>query len=232
MSQVELLFRLQHIDDETKAAKNRLSEVVRLQTASQKLLAARKLAEQAANQLNQRRARQTDLNLELSSLESKAKKSEQRLYSGSVKNPKELSDLQKEIESLSRRQDALEEELLEAMIGFEEAEVEDEEARDALQQVEAEWSQSQQNLRREQEELVQRIKELTAQREQLLSMITPGSLAAYEGALRRAGAPAVVALKNNRCRGCQVSVPATRVKAADEGKLVFCDSCSRILCPI
>jgi predicted nucleic acid-binding Zn-ribbon protein len=172
------------------------------------------------------------MNLELSSLESKAKRSEQRLYSGSVKNPKELSDLQQEIESLGRRQDALEEELLEVMIGVEEAEVEDRQAREDLQQVEAKWSQNQQNLRQEQEELVQRINDLTIQRKQQLSMITPESLAAYDGSLRRAGAPAVVALKNKRCRGCQVSVPANLVKAADEGKLVFCDSCGRILCPV
>lgn len=232
MSQVALLFRLQHIDDEAIAAKKRLSEIIRLQSESQELLAARKRAEKAAFELNQRRTKQTDMILELSSLESKAKRSEQRLYSGSVKNPKELSDLQQEIESLGRRQDALEEELLEVMIGVEEAEVEDQQAREDLQQVEAKWSQNQQNLRQEQEELVQRINDLTMQRKQQLSMITPESLAAYDGSLRRAGAPAVVALKNKRCRGCQVSVPANLVKAADEGKLVFCDSCGRILCPI
>ncbi|MGD2049819.1 MAG: C4-type zinc ribbon domain-containing protein [Chloroflexota bacterium] len=232
MSQVELLFRLQHTDDEIRAAKNRLSEVIRLQTESQELLAARKRAEMAAYELNQRRAQQTDLNLELSSLENKSKRSEQRLYSGSVKNPKELSDLQHEIESLGRRQGALEEELLEVMIGVEEAEAEDAEAKESLQQIEAKWSQTQQNLQQEQGDLVQRIKDLTKQRESQLSMITPESLAAYEGVLRRVGTTAVVTLKNNRCRGCQVTVPANRVKAADEGKLVFCDSCGRILCPV
>jgi predicted nucleic acid-binding Zn-ribbon protein len=116
MSQVELLFRLQHTDDEIRAAKDRLSEVIRLQSENQDLLAARKRSKVTANELNQRRAQQTDLNLELNSLEDKANRSEQRLYSGSVKNPKELSDLQHEIESLGRRQSALEEELLEVMI--------------------------------------------------------------------------------------------------------------------
>lgn len=232
MSQVALLFRLQQIDDETKAAKSRLNDVIRLQTEDKELLAARKRAEKTAHELNQRRARQTDLNLELSSLDGKAKRSEQRLYSGSVKNPKELSDLQQEIESLGRRQGALEEDLLEAMIGVEEAEEEDTEAREALRQIEAEWSQSQQDLQQEQGELVQRIKDLSTQRNHQLSMLTPESVAAYERTLRRVGTTAVVALKNNRCRGCQVTVPANRVKAADEGKLVYCDSCGRILYPI
>jgi predicted nucleic acid-binding Zn-ribbon protein len=232
MSQVELLFRLQHTDDEIRAAKDRLSEVIRLQSENQDLLAARKRSKVTANELNQRRAQQTDLNLELNSLEDKANRSEQRLYSGTVKNPKELSDLQHEIESLGRRQSALEEELLEVMIGVEEAEAEEQEASESLQQIEAKWSQTQQELQQEQSDLVQRIKDLTRQREGQLSMITPESLAAYKGALRRVGTTAVVALKNNRCRGCQVTVPANLVKAADEGKLVFCDSCSRILCPV
>ena len=90
MSQVEQLLHLQQIDDEIKSSKIRLSQVVRLQSESETLATARKRAEVTEAELHDQRGQQTDLNLELSSLNSKAKRSEDRLYSGLVKNPKEL----------------------------------------------------------------------------------------------------------------------------------------------
>ncbi|MEZ4515948.1 MAG: hypothetical protein R3C44_03590 [Chloroflexota bacterium] len=55
----------------------------------------------------------------MGSVNDKARRqSEQRLYSGDVKNPKELTDLQHEIESLGRRRDTLETDVLEALMAF------------------------------------------------------------------------------------------------------------------
>lgn len=231
MSQVDLLYRLQHIDDEIRESKRRLAEVVRLQTESSALKEARQREGAAAAKFQKWRARQTDLNLELKSLNDKARRSEQRLYSGVIKNPKELTDLQQETESLVRRRQVLEDELLETMIIAEEAEADHETAAAALRRIAAEWQQSQQDLQEEQAILVQRINELNAEREQQAALLSPSSLAAYQSAVRSVGPLAVVALSNGRCRGCQVRVPANLVKAADEGQLVTCDNCSRILCP-
>lgn len=231
MSQVDQLMRLQHIDDEIKEGKTRLSQVIRLQSESQTLAVARKQAVDSEAALHDWRGKQTDLNLELSGLNSKAKRSEDRLYSGLVKNPKELEDLQHEIESLGRRRATVEDELLEVMIMVEEAEAENAEAVEALDEIQSEWEKDQEDLRQEQATLVQRIRELSDLRSQQLEIISPASLASYEGAIRRAGTTAVVYLKNNLCQGCQVRVPETLAKTADEGKLVTCDSCGRILCP-
>ncbi len=232
MSQVDLLYRLQQIDDEIRADKVRLSQVVRSQRETEALKTARQRAETAASQLHDFRGKQTDLNLELKSLNTKAQRSEQRLYSGTVKNPKELEDLQNELDSLSRRRSILEDELLEVMILVEEAQEEDAAAQALLQETEALWKEDQANLQQEQSDLIARVNELTTQRRKHLHLISSASLQAYEDAQRRAGTTAVVLLSNNRCRGCLVTVPANLVKAVDEGKLVHCDSCSRILCPI
>jgi len=231
MSQVDLLYRLQQMDDEIRAAKNRLGEVIRSQQETKELLVARQRAETAAGELHECRSTQTDLSLELSSLNSKAQRSEQRLYSGKVKNPKELEDLQSESESLAKRRTILEDELLEAMIMVEDAQEENEAAQLSLQEIEAAWSQDQEDLKREQSELIARINQLTTQRKKHVEIITDESLKSYEYAQHRAGSTAVVLMKNNRCRGCLVTVPANLVKAVDEGQLVHCDSCSRILCP-
>lgn len=232
MSQVDLLYRLQQIDDETSDRKKRLGQVTRLQQESRELQNARQRHEKGEADLLKWSAIQGDLNLELGSLVSKLKREEDRLYSGTIANPKELSDIQHELEALDRRRAALEDELLDAMIYVEDAQEEEESAQRELVEIEALWSRSQQELRTEESELVERINELKEIRKRHLSTLSPDSIKAYENAIRRAGATAVVPLRNNRCGGCQVTVPVNLVKNADEGRLVTCDSCTRILCPV
>jgi predicted nucleic acid-binding Zn-ribbon protein len=232
MGQINLLYHLQQIDDEVREDKKRLEQVVRLQTESDALLDARDRAVRAVNDLKAARSQQSGFNLELNSLNDKIKRSNNRLYSGLVKNPKELEDLQHEIESLNRRQVVLEDELLEAMILVEEAEEEDAQASDASGRLQADWENDQKNLKAEQASLIERINELSAQRKHQLEMIRPEFIRAYKNTVRRVGNLAVVALTNKRCRGCLVTVPANHLKAADEGQLVNCDSCTRILCPV
>ncbi len=232
MSQVDLLYRLQQTENEVREDRKRLAEVIRLQSENVELAKARKRVDSTGSDLSRLRVRQTDLNLELEGLSSKAKRSEDRLYSGLVTNPKELEDLQHEIEYLGRRIAILEDELLEAMIAVEEAESNQVVAVETLNRVEAEWKETTSRCKEEQSKLLEHIGELAAEKNQLTPLILPGTMIAFEDAKRRAGEVAVVALKNGRCRGCLVGVSVHQRKAADEGQMVICDSCGRILCPI
>ncbi len=229
MSQVDLLYQLQQTDDAIREGKKRLAEVVRLQTESKELIEAQGRARAAETELQKWRTRHNDLNLELSSLNGKAKRSEDRLYSGTVTNPKELSDLQQELDSLGRRRESLEDELLEAMIMLEEVQGEDSQASASHERIQAKWELDQASLDAEKTELIQRLGQLNAERVQQASIIEAGSLAAYENASRRSGALAVVPLENGRCLGCLVKVPANQARMAEGGKLVNCDNCGRIL---
>ena len=107
MGQIDYLYRMQQVDDEIRQGKERLSIVLRLQKESAELLVARERAKSAKDELQRSRTSQNDLSLELSSLNNKSKRSEDRLYSGMVKNPKELADIQQEIDSLGRRREVL-----------------------------------------------------------------------------------------------------------------------------
>jgi predicted nucleic acid-binding Zn-ribbon protein len=158
--------------------------------------------------------------------------SKTRLYSGLVTNPKELEDLQKEIESLGRRLAILEDELLEAMIAVEEAESNQVTVVETLNRVEAEWKETSSRCKEEQSKLLEHIGEQAAERKQITPLIHPRTMIAFEDAKRRSGEVAVVALKNGRCRGCLVGVSVHQRKSADEGQMVICDSCGRILCPV
>ena len=43
---------------------------------------------------------------------------------------------------------------------------------------------------------------------------------------------AVAGLRSSKCQGCQMTNSGTTIRAAAEGKIVRCDSCGRILCPL
>ncbi|MFN2207042.1 MAG: hypothetical protein ACK2UT_14075, partial [Candidatus Promineifilaceae bacterium] len=124
MSQVQLLYRLQQYDSEITQKKQRLAEVVQLQRETQELLAARKRLQNASDEVTKWTTTQTDLNLELGTVNEEARRSDKRLYSGKVTNTKELEDLQLKVESLGRRRGVLEDEVLDAMIMLEDAQEE------------------------------------------------------------------------------------------------------------
>ena len=229
MSQVQQLYQLQQIDTEIREKKQRLGEVLRAQKETEALLAAKGRVETAVTDLQTWQNKHQALNLELQSLKNKAKSAEQRLYSGNVKNPKELTDLQSSIESLGRQRAALEEEVLEAMIMIEDAEIEKAAAAEALQAIQAEWEQSLASLKKEQNELALRLHALTGQRQNRLNNITPESLAEYEAISRSANGLAVVKIKNSLCTGCRLNVTTQKEKDAREGKKVYCANCGRIL---
>lgn len=231
MSQPQLLYQLQQIDTEFQEKRQRLGEVLRAQKETEELLAARKQMETAVATLRRWQSRHKTLTLELQSVTDKAKRSEQRLYSGSVKNPKELADLEHEIAALGRRRAALEDDILEAMLEIESAQTEHDQAAAQLTAVTAQWEKSQASLKKEQHELALRLNALNEQRQHHLPRLAPERLAEYEQLRQKKGGLAVAGLQQTMCLGCRLTVPANKVKEAQEGRLVYCPSCGRLIVP-
>jgi hypothetical protein len=229
MSEVQHLYRLQQIDTEAWQKRSRLGEVLKSLKEDAHLLAARERASKVAAELLAWEARHKELSLEDESLKCKVKRSEERLYSGLVKNPKELTDLQNEIASLGRRRTSLEDDLLEAMIAIEEYEAEHDAAGKQLSAAESEWQRLQAHLKQEQNELGLRLQVLARLRTDQLPLISTSALRLYEAIGSRHGGLAVVHLRGNMCQGCQLNVSASIMKEADEGRLIQCDVCDRIL---
>ena len=218
MSQLHFLYRLQQIDDEIRAKKQRLREVLNAQKQNGELVAARASKEKSDSRLQKARSRQKDLELELGSVSDKARRTEERLYSGKVQNTKELRDLQEGVASLGRRRSVLEDEILDVMMVVEEAEAENEEVSAELAEIEAEWEQTVAGLQEEQNELAVRVNQLLEQRQEQVGKIEQ----------RRRGI-AVAAVKDGLCEVCGVRISANKVQAARMGEVVDCGSCGRIL---
>ena len=231
MSQAQQLHQLQNIDTAIRNKKTRLTEVLQAQKETAELLAARQRSATAADELQKWQTQRRDLDLELEGLNSKRKRSEQRLYSGNVKNPKELSDLQQEIESLGRRREGLEDEILETMILVEDAETEKTAADESLVTITEKWERAMAYFKEEQNELALALHQLMEQRQEQLKMITADSLKQYENLSRKKNGLAVATLRANMCLGCRMTISAVTERLARQGEITHCDHCGRIIVP-
>lgn len=232
MSQARVLYDLQQIDTEIRAKKHRLGEVLRLQKEPAALLAARERVAAVDADLHTWLARHKDMTLEIAGLSDKARRSEERLYSGAVKNTKELKDLEREVAALGRRRAALEEEALKVMIGIDERQAAKTTADADVEKLSADFSAASVTLKQEQQTLAVHLNKLLEKRQRQVALAQPAVLKTYDELSRQKNGLAVAGLRGNKCLGCQLTQSANIVKDAEEGKLVRCAHCDRILCPI
>ncbi len=212
------------------ARRRRLAEI---QAALGESLVVRQAqAEVAAAQaeLHRWQTRQRDLELEVASLAGKLAETEALLYSGRIRNPKELSDLQAELAALGRYRQAREDELLEAMLNVEEQMEALAAARRRLAEVEATAATDQANLRAEAAQIEARLKTLADERELHLMGISAADLAVYEALRERKHGQAVARIEDGACSACGDAPPSSRLQQARQSEdLVTCANCERIL---
>ena len=230
LSKAELLLDLQAIDSKIDQLSKRLAEVKAAQRETAELISTRQAANEAEHIAVQRRSARKDLELADATVDDKIKQAEKRLYSGLVKNPKELLDLQNDISSLKRQKVALDDQLLDAMLALEEAEDALTRHMAAHDQIEAAWKISQSDLSAEQTqletELAQQSKEQVAARTQL----NQADLALYDQLRRRKGGVAVVEVAGSTCAGCGVRVTAAVLQQLGHAdQFTRCGNCERIL---
>ena len=230
MKRLELLYRLQEMDAELDVKRRRLQEVEASLGETDELRQVRTGLQQAEEAYRQWKATLQDLEFKMAALETKITNSENRLYSGTIKNPKELGNLQEEVAYLRRRKSGEEDKLLEAMIGVEEHEAAWKEAQAQWEIVEAAWTANQTDLAQERKVLSTRLTELSELRSDRQRAVAEDDFHLYEDLRRRKGGTAVARLQRNLCLCCHVEVPSSLAQQARQGDmLVSCGSCGRIL---
>jgi predicted nucleic acid-binding Zn-ribbon protein len=230
MSTVRQLYKLQLVDGEWDEKGGRLANVEASLGETDDLLRAREAVVETEGLLEKQRQVLRALELEIAGVEDKLKVNQERLYSGRVRNPKELSNLQEEAAALRRRCSELEDEELELMIAIEEDEAELAERQARLRQIEGSWRDEQAALQSEKEQLELRILELEEQREEMRARIGPADLALYDDLRDRGGGTGVALLKRGICQICGVDVPTGVARAVERGEGIhFCPVCNRLL---
>ena len=229
MAWPEALWQRQDLDLELKQSRQRLADITAQLHPPAEVLQAQQEAEAAAAAAEQARKEQKEREFQLAQLETKLQQHERKLYSGQVKNARELADQQAKVQSLQRRKSQAEDALLEAMLAREAAEEHAEETAAHASALQAEWETLRQAMVVEQERLQERLQHLTQEITALDAQIPAAVLESYHYLKPRTGGIPVARLKGDVCGVCGMVVPPSTRHKVRRGEEAYCDSCRRLL---
>ncbi|MDP2931850.1 MAG: C4-type zinc ribbon domain-containing protein [Chloroflexota bacterium] len=228
MSIAKQLFQLQELELDIDTKERVLQQVIVRLGDNQSVVTVRAKLAQAQQHLEGLKKKQHDIEWEIDDIRSKVSVLEEKLYSGRITSPKELTSLQKDIELLKANRNKLEDRALELMEQVEVAGTSVAAVASELKAAEAEWGRQQRELAAEKAQLETTLADLKQQREQILANIDPRTAAfCYE--LKKKKGQAVAKVEQGICRGCRISLPTADLVRARSGSLVQCSSCGRIL---
>ena len=228
MSVTKQLYQLQEIDLELESNEQALNQTTNQLGESKAVVATRNKLAQEHQRLEELNRQQHSLEWEIDDLGSKLAPSEEELYSGRIRNPKELTNLQHEIDVLKARRAQLEDKALEIMDQVELATKSIAATNSELKALEADWQSQQQGLSADLEQLKTIHSDLQHKQQLLSDEIDPEVIEVYHE-LRKNKGTAIAKVEQGTCRGCQIALPTTELQQIRSGGLVRCSSCGRIL---
>jgi len=224
------LFALQEIDLALDSATSRLAEIEGALGEPEDLINARLVVEEKKEQLSGFTSRQSELEASVEDIAAKVSSVEEKLYGGTVSNPKELSDYQAELKMFKEQISKLEDELLAIFVEIDRAEAEFAQVESFFGTMTTTWEQDQVRLKTEKAVVEPEIARLQSERDADSSDLDRAALSLYQILRERRDAVAVSNLDRGMCAGCRITLPTSTLKRARAGnELVQCVSCERIL---
>jgi uncharacterized protein len=224
------LYRLQQVDSQMDQAQSRLKAIrqtlendAELRAATQKFDSAQQAFKNA-----DRLEKQSEQDVEKQRL--KIQQIEASLYGGLVHNPKELQDLQKDVASLKRHLETLEERELESMVAAETAEKELQEASAVLDSVKSKLGEQLHELTQESELISKDIEKLSSERNAVMQDLASQTVSIYDQLRKQRRGVAVATISDGSCAACGTSLtPSQQQNARSTSQLFYCPACGRVL---
>lgn len=167
---------------------------------------------------------------EIESVRQREDRDRSLLQSGAA-DAKQLSDLQHELETLTRRQASLEDSLLDVLERREELQSQLDDAQGKVEALEAELAGARKALDDALTEIDEARQAHSTRRETLSAALDPALSALYERQ-RAGGGPGAGPLLGRRCGACRLEIDRgemSRISAAAEDDVVRCPECGAIL---
>jgi uncharacterized protein len=224
------LLRLQEIELKVIENRKRIQELEASLENDSALVLAEESLQNARDKLRSAETTLRDLGLNIESCIQKRHQSEDRLYSGVVTNPRELQEIEAEVEGLKVREAQLEE-LAEQAQGTADA------ARVYLTTEEASYDEVRKQVNVMHRDQVDELERLRSDNASLLEERTsvakklPTALFETYASMRKSKASRPVAhLQGDACGVCGIQQTRTQIENARRGDdLVYCIGCGRIL---
>lgn len=184
-----------------------------------------------ATELERASREQAKLDGEVEQVETKIESETKRLYSGEVSSPRELANIQAELDALRRRKAHLEDQDLEAMEVRETLETEVGDLRKRMDEAEAEVAEATARRDAATVEIDNELGALRRKRDGIVPTVDPELLEFYEDLRKKFRGVAVGALEDGTCRACSLPLsPAAldEIKHSDD-PFIRCENCRRLL---
>ncbi len=232
MTATRELLELQTVDIDLGKRSARLAEIAPLLGDDAALRALAKQAEETQALLDDALSRQKGLDDVVADYTVKIEAAEAKLYGGSVRNPRELEDLQADVAMLKRHLGEHEDTLIAVLDEVEETGQTRALLAERLESSTSEWRAGQQSMTEEQGRLRNESADLESRRRDVVSRIPPPEVALYERARAKHPGRPVAILRSGICDACRVGVPNRMVMEVRAGtQPSACPNCSRVLLP-
>jgi predicted nucleic acid-binding Zn-ribbon protein len=225
------LYAVQQIDTQILRAKRSQSSLDNGTAAAAAAAAANAAAQAKKAELHRSAGDLKDNELKLSTVETKRKSYQQKLYQGSVTNAKELANIEKEIEALGRQQSDLDGRILMLMDEVEQAQVASSAADAAAHMAEGHRTEVIAAYRSRYEALTLELVSLTQQRDSAAASVEDkAALKRYDDIRAKASGIGIAKVEGDTCGGCRMKLSSTLIKAVKEQALIqTCENCGRLL---
>ncbi len=224
------LLRLQKVDSNINQVQARLEQIRQILENNAEIVTAQGRLDAAEQEQAQAEELRRSKHAEAASQRIKIQQAESSLYGGAVRNPKELQDLQADVQSLKKHLATIEELEFDAMVRLEAAQTDVGSAQAGLDEIGRRLQDEHRRLIAERTDLLRNLESLRDERSAALSEMDPGHLQTYEriAGLRRG--VAVAEISDNACEACGTRLTAALQQSArHSSELVLCPSCGRIL---
>jgi predicted nucleic acid-binding Zn-ribbon protein len=224
------LFQLQKIDSQIDQINTRLKKISDLLVNDPQLIEAENELSSCQTIYSEKENSFSDLENQAAKKKIKIEQSESALYSGKNSNPKELKDLQAEIESLKHSLLTLEEDQLGVMSSLDEIDTALQTKKERFSLVKAESDKRNSNLLCEKSNLEKELYKFTAERLAASGQIPADILQNYEKLRIIKNHIAVTSVEDQSCSTCGSEITAAEIqKSRTSITLCYCPSCGRIL---
>jgi hypothetical protein len=230
VSTTRWLYELQEIDLELERKSEALKQVEDRLGKDEALAQARTALAEDRESIAELERSQRAAEWDVEDLGAKMTPLEEKLYGGSVRNPKELLSMQQELERLKVQRREREDRLLDMMEELELARQEFRTRSSGLQELELDWRRDQERLVQEQGQLRSDLAALEQRRGPVLAQIDSTSYELYQALRQEKQGLAVAKVKQGRCQGCRIILPMSKLQRPKVGQEpVRCTNCGRIL---
>ncbi|HST03113.1 MAG TPA: C4-type zinc ribbon domain-containing protein [Chloroflexia bacterium] len=233
MSRTSALYELQQVDSGLDSRVARMRQIDESMGDREDLVTARAQHEEIAARLAQEQATLKNLSHEAEDTGTRLRGLDRQMYDGSIKNPKELGQMQEEASHLRVRVKTLEDSALDVMLALEETEDVEAEARKQLETAQHEQELYHASLIQEKDKLMGQAKVLQVKRQRSVAELPWADLQLYERMRRSKGGVAVVEVRNSICGGCHSTIPVSVLRQArNHAEITTCPTCGRIIYPL